>query len=31
VTDVFTLPDAEAVEAMSAEEILALVLREFPG
>ncbi len=31
MTDVFTLPDAAAVEAMSAEEILALVLREFPG
>jgi phosphoadenosine phosphosulfate reductase len=27
----FTLPDADAVEAMTAEEILALVLREFPG
>jgi phosphoadenosine phosphosulfate reductase len=27
----FTLPEAEAVEAMSAEEILALVVREFPG
>jgi len=27
----FTLPDAAAVEAMTAEEILALCLREFPG
>ena len=27
----FTLPDERAVEAMSAEEILALCLREFPG
>ena len=27
----FTLPDEQAVEAMSAEEILALCLREFPG
>jgi phosphoadenosine phosphosulfate reductase len=27
----FTLPDAAAVEAMGAEEILALCLREFPG
>jgi phosphoadenosine phosphosulfate reductase len=27
----FTLPDAAAVEAMSAEEVLALCLREFPG
>jgi phosphoadenosine phosphosulfate reductase len=27
----FTLPDPAAVEALSAEEILALVLREFPG
>src|SRR6266550_4444425 len=27
----FTLPDAATVEAMSAEEILALCVREFPG
>jgi phosphoadenosine phosphosulfate reductase len=27
----FTLPEAETVEAMSAEEILALVVSEFPG
>src|SRR4051794_40649798 len=27
----FTLPDAAAVEAMSAQEILALCLRAFPG
>ncbi len=27
----FTLPDEHAVEAMSAEEVLALCLREFPG
>jgi phosphoadenosine phosphosulfate reductase len=27
----FTLPDQQAVEAMSAEEILALCLHEFPG
>ena len=27
----FTLPDAAAVEAMSAEEVLALCVREFPG
>jgi phosphoadenosine phosphosulfate reductase len=27
----FTLPDEQVVEAMSAEEILALCLREFPG
>jgi phosphoadenosine phosphosulfate reductase len=30
-TTTFTLPDPAAVEAMSAEEILALVVREFPG
>jgi phosphoadenosine phosphosulfate reductase len=27
----FTLPDADAVEAMTAEEILALAVRDFPG
>ena len=27
----FTLPDPAAVEALSAEEVLSLVLREFPG
>ena len=27
----FTLPDPEVIEAMSAEELLGLVLREFPG
>ena len=27
----FTLPDEDAVEAMSAEEVLALCVREFPG
>jgi phosphoadenosine phosphosulfate reductase len=27
----FTLPDGAAVEALSAEEVLSLVLREFPG
>jgi phosphoadenosine phosphosulfate reductase len=31
VASVFTLPDPAVVEAMSAEEILELVVREFPG
>jgi phosphoadenosine phosphosulfate reductase len=31
VVSTFTLPDAATVEAMDAEQILALVLREFPG
>jgi 3'-phosphoadenosine 5'-phosphosulfate sulfotransferase (PAPS reductase)/FAD synthetase len=27
----FALPDVEVIEAMGAEELLGLVLREFPG